>query len=128
MAKPELKSWEQVERILKTYNIPKQRVRQIREALTYDAMQKSDEIIMARYLTAFGVALNEQYGFQENELGQIYQRVYDILSSVAQGSKEWQDYMIYLRDHGGIIVNFDPEWAEMEITEEELRGGDGNVV
>lgn len=118
MSKIVFNSMPKVERYLRLKGIPKDYIYAMRNALISDAITQADGFTVARFYTAFGLALYEQYGYTEEQLVPIYQQVSEIMQSVGNDETTWHEQMEKLRDLAGIIINVDPDFSEIELPEE----------
>lgn len=113
----EFKSAKAVKAYLRSRGIPESTVRGISAALIDDAIRQSDSLLIARFFTAFALALREE-GWGAERITRMLQRTDKQMGRVSSGESTWRDLINELRDQTGLIVNCDPEWSEGEIPEE----------
>lgn len=106
-----------VKAYLRSRGIPESTVRGISSALIDDAIRQSDSLLIARFFTAFALALREE-GWGAERITRMLQRTDKQMGRVTSGESTWRDLIDELREQTGLIVNCDPEWSEGEIPEE----------
>lgn len=106
-----------VKAYLRSRGIPESTVRGISSALIDDAIRQSDSLLIARFFTAFALALREE-GWGAERITRMLQRTDKQMGRVTSGDCTWRDLINELREQTGLIVNCDPEWSEGEIPEE----------
>ena len=106
-----------VKAYLRSRGIPESTVRGISAALIDDAIRQSDSLLVARFFTAFALALREE-GWGAERITRMLQRTDKQMGRVTSGDCTWRDLINELREQTGLIVNCDPEWSEGEIPEE----------
>ena len=106
-----------VKAYLRSRGIPESTVRGISAALIDDAIRQSDSLLIARFFTAFALALREE-GWGAERITRMLQRTDKQMGRVTSGDCTWRDLINELREQTGLIVNCDPEWSEGEIPEE----------
>lgn len=106
-----------VKAYLRSRGIPESTVRGISAALIDDAIRQSDSLLIARFFTAFALALREE-GWGAERITRMLQRTDRQMGRVTSGDCTWRDLINELREQTGLIVNCDPEWSEGEIPDE----------
>lgn len=106
-----------VKAYLRSRGIPENTVRGISAALIDDAIRQSDSLLIARFFTAFALALREE-GWGAERITRMLQRTDKQMGRVTSGDCTWRDLINELREQTGLIVNCDPEWSEGEIPDE----------
>ena len=106
-----------VKAYLRSRGIPESTVRGISAALIDDAIRQSDSLLIARFFTAFALALREE-GWGAERITRMLQRTDKQMGRVTSGDCTWRDLINELREQTGLIVNCDPEWSEGEIPDE----------
>lgn len=106
-----------VKAYLRSRGIPESTVRGISSALIDDAIRQSDSLLVARFFTAFALALREE-GWGAERITRMLQRTDKQMGRITSGDCTWRDLINELREQTGLIVNCDPEWSEGEIPEE----------
>ena len=106
-----------VKAYLRSRGIPESTVRDISATLIDDAIRQSDSLLIARFFTAFALALREE-GWGAERLTRMLQRTDKQMGRVTSGDCKWRDLIDELREQTGLIVNCDPEWSEGEIPDE----------
>jgi hypothetical protein len=106
-----------VKAYLRSRGIPESTVRGISSALIDDAIRQSDSLLIARFFTAFALALREE-GWGAERITRMLQRTDKQMGRVTSGDCTWRDLINELREQAGLIVNCDPEWSEGEIPDE----------
>ena len=106
-----------VKAYLRSRGIPESTVRGISSALIDDAIRQSDSLLIARFFTAFALALRED-GWGAERITRMLQRTDKQMGRVTSGDCTWRDLINELREQTGLIVNCDPEWSEGEIPDE----------
>ena len=106
-----------VKAYLRSRGIPESTVRGISSALIDDAIRQSDSLLVARFFTAFALALREE-GWGAERITRMLQRTDKQMGRVTSGENTWRDLINELREQTGLIVNCDPEWSEGEIPDE----------
>lgn len=123
MAKIVFNSIEKVERFLRSRGIDKRYIFSIRNALIADAITQADGLTVARFYTAFGLVLHKDYGMNEEQLCEIYEKVGKIMQEVGNEESDWVTKMKELQDLTGITIVYNPEFSEVDLPEEyEERG------
>lgn len=106
-----------VKAYLRSRGIPESTVRDISATLIDDAIRQSDSLLIARFFTAFALALREE-GWGAERITRMLQRTDKQMGRVTSGDCTWRDLIDELREQTGLIVNCDPEWSEGEIPDE----------
>lgn len=106
-----------VKAYLRSRGIPESAVRGISSALIDDAIRQSDSLLIARFFTAFALALREE-GWGAERITRMLQRTDKQMGRVTSGDCTWRDLINELREQTGLVVNCDPEWSEGELPEE----------
>lgn len=106
-----------VKAYLRSRGIPESTVRDISATLIDDAIRQSDSLLIARFFTAFALALREE-GWGAERITRMLQRTDKQMGRVTSGDCTWRDLINELREQTGLIVNCDPEWSEGEIPDE----------
>ena len=106
-----------VKAYLRSRGIPESTVRGISSALIDDAIRQSDSLLIARFFTAFALALREE-GWGAERITRMLQRTDKQMGRVTSGESTWRDLIDELRDQTGLIVNCNPEWSESDLPEE----------
>jgi hypothetical protein len=106
-----------VKAYLRSRGIPESTVRGISAALIDDAIRQSDSLLIARFFTAFALALREE-GWGAERITRMLQRTDKQMGRVTSGDCTWRDLINELREQTGLIVNCDPEWSETELPDE----------
>ena len=106
-----------VKAYLRSRGIPESTVRGISSALIDDAIRQSDSLLIARFFTAFALALREE-GWGAERIPRMLQRTDKQMGRVTSGDCTWRDLINELREQTGLIENCDPEWSESDLPEE----------
>ena len=106
-----------VKAYLRSRGIPEGAVRGISSALIDDAIRQSDSLLIARFFTAFALALREE-GWGAERITRMLQRTDKQMGRVSSGEASWNDLMTELREKTGLVINCDPEWSETELPDE----------
>ena len=106
-----------VKAYLRSRGIPESTVRGISSALIDDAIRQSDSLLIARFFTAFALALREE-GWGAERITRMLQRTDKQMGRVTSGDCTWRDLINELREQTGLIENCDPEWSESDLPEE----------
>ena len=106
-----------VKAYLRSRGIPESTVRGISSALIDDAIRQSDSLLIARFFTAFALALREE-GWGAERITRMLQRTDKQMGRVTSGESTWRDLINELREQTGLIVNCNPDWSESDLPEE----------
>lgn len=105
-----------VKAYLRSRGIPEGTVRGISAALIDDAITQSDSLLIARFFTAFALALREE-GWGAERITRMLRRTDEQMGRVTSGECTWKDLIDELADKTGLMVNCNPEWSESELPE-----------
>ena len=106
-----------VKMFLRRKGIPESVVRELTSTLIDEAIRQSDSLLIARFFTAFALALREE-GWGAERITRMLQRTDKQMGRVTSGDCTWRDLINELREQTGLIVNCDPEWSETELPDE----------
>lgn len=84
--------------------IPKQTIREIRMALTYDAVQQARDVQYDRILTGVAIVLRKEFGFGEKRIMRGLEALNKEFESILDPDNDWNKTMERLRDETGIII------------------------
>ncbi len=100
--------------------IPKQMIREIRMALTYDAVQQSKDIQYDRILTGVAIVLRKEFGFGEKRIMRALEALNAEYESILDPDNDWNKTMERLREETGIIIRSGGDRLVVEcLTDEE---------
>ena len=106
-----------VKAYLRSRGIPESVVRELTSTLIDEAIRQSDSLLIARFFTAFALALREE-GWGPDRITRMLQRTDKQMGRVSSGEASWNDLMTELREKTGLVINCDPEWSETELPDE----------
>ena len=106
-----------VKMFLRRKGIPESVVRELTSTLIDEAIRQSDSLLIARFFTAFALALREE-GWGPDRITRMLQRTDKQMGRVSSGEASWNDLMTELREKTGLVINCDPEWSETELPDE----------
>ena len=106
-----------VKMFLRRKGIPESVVRELTSTLIDEAIRQSDSLLIARFFTAFALALREE-GWGAERITRMLQRTDKQMGRVSSGEASWNDLMTELREKTGLVINCDPEWSETELPDE----------
>lgn len=110
-----------VKMFLRRKGIPESVVRELTSTLIDEAIRQSDSLLIARFFTAFALALREE-GWGAERITRMLQRTDKQMGRVTSGECSWHEMIEELKEKTGLMVNCDPEWSESDLpTEYEVK-------